>query len=270
MPDLFARLAERTLGLAPIARPLTPPVFATAPAVDPDASTAAEGGSNRPVLSPQPRETPDGPPMPAIEAPRQPAPANAPQLTTAAKRSLDLQSTGEEAGPITGTPGENERPPTPARLTREDAGSTTRIVREVAVPTPRLIGEDHGPTTAMAEMRTEVVPEERLRGRLETRLEAAETSVHATSLPVAAPLPRQRVEAGLDARETSVRATPPRERRREREQAGSDGQVIEVNIGRVEVRALFPPAQPVAPARRASDSALSLADYLKERDGGLR
>jgi hypothetical protein len=46
--------------------------------------------------------------------------------------------------------------------------------------------------------------------------------------------------------------------------------VVEVSIGRIEVRAIFPEPQQLAPVRRASDSALSLADYLKERDRGGR
>jgi hypothetical protein len=45
---------------------------------------------------------------------------------------------------------------------------------------------------------------------------------------------------------------------------------IQVNIGRIEVRALFPPPPALAPVRRAANSALSLADYFKERDRGAR
>jgi hypothetical protein len=68
-------------------------------------------------------------------------------------------------------------------------------------------------------------------------------------------------------------------RRAEKEAAGSRGEAetrrlpdspIEVNIGRIEVRAILPTAQPTAQARPRADSALSLADYLKQRDRGER
>jgi len=60
-----------------------------------------------------------------------------------------------------------------------------------------------------------------------------------------------------------------REREADRDQRQAEP-VVEVSIGRIEVRAVFPEPQPVAPRRRAVDSALSLADYLKQRDRGAR
>ncbi len=45
---------------------------------------------------------------------------------------------------------------------------------------------------------------------------------------------------------------------------------IRVTIGRVEVRAEFPSGAPARPARGSSSPALSLEQYQRQRDGGLR
>jgi hypothetical protein len=47
--------------------------------------------------------------------------------------------------------------------------------------------------------------------------------------------------------------------------------VIRVTIGRIDVRAVFPPAAAApAPARKTPAGALSLDDYLKQRSEGKR
>lgn len=54
MADFFTRLAERTLGVAPVIRPLTTPMFASGPVLagDPVASAAWEDGSSTPTGDP--------------------------------------------------------------------------------------------------------------------------------------------------------------------------------------------------------------------------
>ena len=85
---------------------------------------------------------------------------------------------------------------------------------------------------------------------------------------VDAPVWSQRTPSLLSAPRPSARtATQERERVRSHEQSDA---MVQVNIGRIEVRAVFPQPLTSSPVRRAADSALSLADYLKERDRGAR
>jgi hypothetical protein len=67
--------------------------------------------------------------------------------------------------------------------------------------------------------------------------------------------------------EPAARRSPQTARRQEEAATPS---TVQVTIGRIEVRAVFPDAPPPPRAPRVTDSALSLADYLKERDRGTR
>jgi hypothetical protein len=250
MPDLFARLAERTLGLAPVARPLTPPVFAPAPAVALDNFTPVERTLSRAAHEPlEERAAPTSAPL-IKSPPAQATPeAAARHVTVARERPLERPMAGHVAGRTMQIEAAEESQSAvaahaswPSVETGLDAAGTS--ARATA---PLLI-------EPAAETRNELVAEQQSRRRVETSLDAADTSVRATSLPAAVP----------PARSPSRPA-----RRKEREPGGHTESVVEVNIGRIEVRAIFPP-QPMAPVQRAADSALSLADYLKERDRGLR
>ena len=253
MPDLFARLAERTLGLAPVARPLTPPIFAPAPAIELDHFAPVEQGASRAVDDR--RDPVPARPAPIVRSPAQVVAAATPEFTPAAKRSGDLRLIAQEAGPTTPIrrqiPTElvaEQRAWQPSVETSPDVAS----VRETFTPVTGMRTQEAGQPAPITETRTEFGVEEQSRRRVERSLDAADTSVRATT-PTHPPVSR----------------LTKRQERTDTNQGHAES-VVEVNIGRIEVRAIFPKPQPMAPVRRASDSALSLADYLKERDRGLR
>ncbi|MBV8138825.1 MAG: hypothetical protein JO121_24845 [Deltaproteobacteria bacterium] len=281
MGDLFARLAERTLGMAAVAQPATPARFAPAP------QAAVEPPAPQSVVSPAQVERPNRaralgyPTGPRFDS--EPIRKDATPKVHASKAPLMI---GEDAGAA-------KDHQSPSRIDQ----TTQRVLPKESPPPESSAEEAHGaeidradagaPELLFAQPRPAAPePAERPIAR------AAERRSSAPALPMRRPTQEtptaQAKPEGLAVADRSVdaldravnppalhRPAPPAAPRRssaeaalQRERQSADT-TVEVSIGRIEVRAVLPESQP-APARRAADSALSLADYLKERDRGLR
>jgi hypothetical protein len=269
MADLLARLAERTLGVTEVARPLTPPVFAPAtplavetsaasPPAIPPAHTPRPRREELPPLVPKTEHLPDmegSPFAPGRKAPEskktdedadptaktQPLRNRVEQLFRPALRhdvrepdDSPLEEPAAEQPRGAATEPRSPIVPSPSRPPIIATSATERHARNV-----NLEGRDH----------------EGARGDTATSIDASNRRQPAPPAIPASPHPSARPAA----RETN--------RVRSHEQPDA---TVQVNIGRVEVRAIFPPPPAPPPVRRAAKPALSLADYFKERDRGAR
>ena len=268
MADLFSRLAERTLGVAEVARPLTPAVFTPLPQPTIDAFASAPSPAIPSTHAPQPE--PDAAPR----APKSEQAPDAADLPFAPRRKApESRGTGDHAysttmsEPFRSRVGQVLPPVSPQDSRAPDSAPLEQPAME------------HG-SSAATESRSPIVA-------LPSRRSSVETSAsdpHARSMDprdrddderdkaaisVDAPLWKQPAGPAIPAapRASARTATQERDRVRSHDQADS---TVEVNIGRIEVRAVFPPSPTSSPVRRAADSALSLANYFKERDGGAR
>ncbi len=266
MADLLSRLAERTLGVAGVARPLTPPVFAPAPQVAVGAFTPAP--SSVIPLAHEPRPEPEAPQHVPEAPPRLPKTEQAPDT-----KDLPFAPWGKTPEPR--RTGEDAYPTTKNQQLRSRAGQASLPVSSQDSREP-----DSGPLEnpaaeqrigAASESRSPMMASPSRRPSVET----SATDPHAQSMNHGGrddedtPLWRRPATPALlpTPRASAQTATYERERVRSHEQSGS---AVQVNIGRIEVRAVFPEPLTSSPVRRAADSALSLADYLKERDRGAR
>ena len=266
MADHFSRLAERTLGVAEVARPLTPPVFAPLPQPGVGALVSAPSPAMASAQEPQPE--PDAAPLrPRTEqAPDMKDLPFAPRRNTPAPRATDDDpypaTTKHELRSRVGQillPASPQDSPNSASLEQPGLEQRTSAATESRSPIVALPSRRSGFETAATD------PDARSAepgGRNEDASDKAAISADA-------PLWKQ--PAGLETpavpRVLARTATQQRDRVRSQRQTDS---MVEVNIGRIEVRAVFPPPPASSPVRRAADSALSLADYFKERDGGAR
>lgn len=271
MADLFARLAERALGVAAVARPATQPVFA------PTRPVAVE------ALTPAPWAIPHG-------RDRRPEPEAAVRIPGAERVVADRAPAANDS-PLQVIPVpaetrvaiERSEPPTaiPARVVErieaeipfEAKGQESREREQRTVEQPTM----EQPTGAAAESRSETVawpfrrPVEPI-GTSGTEVRRASQNAGRPAAPDA------RVRAGVP--QPAAPPFPPAAaaaaqtaRTQDKETVQNYGQAdsrVEVRIGRIEVRAVFPEPPPLSPVGRTEDSALSLADYLKERDSGVR
>ena len=261
MANLLARLAERTLGLAPVAKPAIAPLFAPAA----PATIGGPAPGLRPAAPREPAERPEtvqeatrGPSRRREDAPPAMAPPAEKRVTEDAgeQRRAEPRIAAENARAVIfvpGTRGESrslERPIDEKRLPPPVTPVEAQVIEAAAPVEPRVRAQARRETENFqsvppAEPATRITPEER-------RKEPARTA-----LPPLLWAPKK----------TELE---PAGRRAQQEDRGLQDSAIEVNIGRIELRAVFPPPPPAAPVRQRPDPALSLADYLKQRDRGER
>ncbi len=235
MADFLSRLASRALGVAPVARPVVAPVFAPGPRMEAQ------------FFTPAPRRA-------TIARAQSPSPL--PPHTAFAR---------EEAQAPPRVPARVEtREPAPEKseaATATRAAATRVIVARgealgIPQPSPQPSPPRPSPTTSE--------PGEIVRV---SALESIATEDRHATRPSPGELQPER-PAGLDSSGPVARRaeSPPQpERLLYREEPA-----VEVNIGRIEVRAVFPEPQAAPVARSAAPTALSLSDYLSQRDRGAR
>jgi len=260
MTDFLSRLAERTLGLAPVVQPLVRPLSA-------------------PVFEPPPG------PVAAVEVPELAAAPLAPARKPnplARSRPLPEEPEAEQAGD--GRHAEQQAPEAPPP-------------EEVVVPGRESVAAPPGPAPARA-LPAASAPVERAAARRSSQtLEERPARPVAEPPPRRAPRPAHGLEPRLVQETTEPRRprsspreherplvsapapdgpalVPPRRRgRRSAEEAGEPGAAapqegpVQVTIGRVEIRPPAPAPPAEAPRPRWSPPFLSLDDYL-ERSAG--
>ncbi len=243
MPDFLSRLAARTLGLTPVAQPVVPVMY------------AAEGAQ------------PERSPSLGLEEVDKPAvvsgysPATERQPTHGDSRRLDVMPEAPlvpvQRGPV--TPATHDAPYSLSagpRHRESDFPEAPRVPfqaeREIA-PGPPIAAETS--TSPIAESRVRAGSPSAVGGERERVVAAPATPRREMIAETNSPA------AGL----SSFAVQPVSLTRR-----APEAPVIRVNIGRVEVRAEFPPpaARPVT--RRSQSSTLSLEEYARQRKEGLR
>jgi len=248
MADFLTRLAQRTLGLVPVVEPLIAPMFAQGLPMPPEHELVSPPG---PLVEKDIGVQPEAPKRPAAPVNERPLPRATPAAPRIeAPETPEMGSSTEIVPPpppsreITA---KHEAPERPLRVTREVSPS------EVAeLPHP----EEHPPVkpvSAPQPRRGEWLPPEPI-VRLERVVVPPRVRHRVAPPPVERPLPTPPVLVRRPG--VPEAAAPPPE--------------IRVTIGRVEVRSVTAPAPspPPSPARRSS--ALSLEEYLRQRNEGKR
>jgi hypothetical protein len=225
MADFFTRLSARTLGLAPIASPRRPPAYAATPDL-PDVHLEVPAS---PVESDAPFPAPTKIPMAPRPDRREQTPAP-PRATAQAP---------DPAHPL--VPRAVGRPADAPRADAPVPAQPPADTGPFAVPHQPVPDRPAAPavTAARAPAPVQNDPGAQVRPPIETTLPPPAT---------AAPASRPRAEGRSLRRELPQRAAEP-------------APTIAVTIGRVEVRAVMPPA-PAKPAPPRS-TLRSLDDYLK-------
>jgi hypothetical protein len=262
MADFLRRLAERALGVATVAQPAIAPRFAMGPRLADESSgipaEASVGPTNR---------------APSDEPPR---PLRSPQ-TEAQRVEADLPR----------RPAMRDEPPRAQSRIRAETEPNIRLddftprAAETVIARETLESRVEeaepqwqpviAPFAARPELRAEALPEKpewrpstveaQEQRMLEvTRLAANQPEGEEPVLPhpTMPAIPWRGVQGPSHGRQRSHAEEPE-----------ATTPIVRVSIGRVEVRAVFPdPPRPTAPLPRSS--ALSLSEYLKQRDGGMR
>jgi hypothetical protein len=273
MADLLSRLAERALGVAAVARPLTPPVFAPTPQVAVGALTPAPSSAIPPAHELRPE--PEAPPHLSEAPPHVPKREQAPDAkvlplgpwgkTPALRRPVEDAYPATQNQQLPSRAGEPSLPISPPDSRELDSGplekpvSQQRSGADATVSRSPMVASPSRETSAADPHARSMNPggcdDEDARGKAATSVDAAVWRRPATPALLSESWPSART------------AMQERELVRSHEQSDS---MVQVNIGRIEVRAVFPQPPTSSPVRRAADSALSLADYLRERDRGAR
>ncbi len=265
MSDFLNRLTARTLGLAPLAQPIIPTMFApdspwqgvSEPLEQPEVHTS--GASETPLSEERKKATLPAPSEPVSDA--------------------RLQA-GDE--PLVQRPAAILRQSGPTPSLADDQGPP----REKAEPSPSAEAISHRAALVPADAeetlhRAEPAPssDEASAPRQGERepLPGAAAPKGATHLDVQMVVPRtlahgleKATPAGAATDETRRPPAPHPDPGGEAH-TGSQPPVIRVTIGRIEVRAVFPPAAAApAAARKTVAAVLSLDDYLKQRSNGQR
>lgn len=255
MADFLGRLAARALGVATVAQPAIAPRFAPGPRLADESSA---------MLVEAPRVPTDH--VPSNELPR-----------LSSSRDIEAPRAEVATPEFSGRLEERPTPPLPVLAETE----TVIRVDDFAPPDERPEARAQrtepqwptviAPPTAGPELRTDALGEEirslppaveaQVHGVLEvTRVPTKEPTDDEPVLPhpTMPAVPWRGVQAPSNGRPKSQAEEPE-----------TTAPIVRVSIGRVEVRALFPePQRPSAPTPRSS--ALSLSEYLKQRDGGMR
>jgi hypothetical protein len=242
MADIFSRLAERTLGLAAVARPAIAPMFAPGPQIVTEPAEAI-APRPKPVVN---REETEGRSerLPAREVQQD-------ALPTVPKPSAviaEMAAPAVSAEPV-------------SSIARHDVSMATQVTNVDRIPPVR--DAEVQASTIFPPFDGEVLPSSKEARQIDKpvpRVEPSESAL-ARTIEVPSPMPET-----LPREHTPV-ASGRRTNIAEERAATS---VVRVNIGRIEVRAVFSEAPSPAIASPALSSSLSLADYLNQRDGGTR
>jgi hypothetical protein len=301
MADFLTRLASRTLGLAPMAEPVIAPMFA------PDPSLPAMAGSDEPLDAAQqaaepvePRGAAGLPSASPIENAVRPVAARSRPDPTEARLAPpsvgEMTSRAATAAPDDGIVRDSptrRRPPLSSAAASEIADEDALLMPaagamerrspvEASMPaeTP-LLARPYSPDPSRTPAAWREEPADSVVRSVAGRGRGAPLSSWDVGPDESLLLPLNPAETPSmrrDARAPAV-VTPADEleppRRAERGQAAamppSSPPTIEVTIGRVEVRAVHPPA-PVARPKAAAPAApsLSLEEYLRNQNGGRR
>jgi hypothetical protein len=242
MADFFSRLVERTLGLAVVVRPAVATLFAPGPqiAMEPQAVVhgPSEAAANNDTVSLPLAQMQPFPPAPETPQPR---PVFSEPHTVAVPRS-------EPQAPLV-------RPDLPEAKRAIPVARIEPDVRhsDAGSPGPQSFDRPVDPTGELVTRAIKVAREEKPSQPAQPS-SAAAPGPHFI-LPKIDSLPQPQI---------------PLVRRSVEESRPPATAAVSVNIGRIEVRAVFPEAQPLPSAPPAVSSALSLSEYLKQRDGGMR
>jgi len=267
MADFFSRLAERTLGVVAVAKPVIAPLFAPGPqlvaesvALAPQASEAAS--RRHPVPTPAAVVQPLKPPFGTT--PRQPVRHRVAELKPPTGTTPRRPEASEPSVPPIAEPSQPLGP----------AATPERRIPAVPVP-PRKVESE----VPYAEARREPNPRSPLAPAPYVQPTVA-AQFRELPAPVA-PHPEEPIDAqpALAVRRHVAlpemaplidRRPPDAPRSTVREDRTPAAPTVRISIGRIEVRAVYPEPPPQPLAGPEPRSALSLADYLKQRDGGMR
>jgi hypothetical protein len=268
MADLLARLAERTLGVAEVARPLTLPIFAPATPHAVEASSASSYVIS-PVHAPRPK--------PDVLPPLVPKTEHVPDTEDASfaprRETPQSKRTDEDADPETATqPLSRVELAVRAALRQDAREPNDGSLEEPAAEPPRGAATNPRSPIVLSPPRqpmiaTSAIERHTRNVSFEDRDRPGATGDAATSIDASDRRQRMPPVIAAPPRSSARPVVQETNRVRGHEQADS---TIHVNIGRIEVRAVLPPSPTSPPARRTGKPALSLADYFKERDGGTR
>ncbi len=279
MADFLTRLANRTLGLAPLARPLIPPLFAAETFAGPEAAleeVATEPSSQAAAL------------LPAEAEPESPADLSLPPGATASPTARSVQwrqprvrreetrpparAEGPEVAPSTAAGDATPRvaaptsPPLAARSGTAggesgDAGLLLPRNKGLHVTAGRALQPIAYLSGARLEQPGAASPQRTPEVALST-----EAGDEALLMPPVPPQP-----AAVATVEGSI-APPPAAAsdvpRRAEPPPASGPPTIAITIGRVEVRAVQAPAQPRPRPAAPPAPAISLEEYLRRQYGG--
>jgi hypothetical protein len=250
MADFLSRLAARTLGVAAVARPTIPPVFSPSAQVAVEHVSAAPRSHVEANLDPPEATVRAAAPRPAVqklEQPQETLPVSWPRRET----RLDAADMSVRATPA---------PPSVERF--EEVVVRQESPSQAAMPTEAVVKVE-AERVPMSNQAVSYPPVPDRRGS-----EAATEPQQ---------LPNGWYEDGLTSSRLRIEnrviwpSLPPKVAQpAKRQESEPEDSTVEVSIGRVEVRAIFPEARPAPVLRPPAQAALSLADYLKERDRGAR
>ena len=261
--DFLTRLAERTLGLAPVAQPLIAPMFAPGPL----AGAVARSPSEDPAVSADvPWITSEMPSLPVGATGRSPSDTQPiPLVSRSGLSPIGHQGLLDETQPPPPLPvGAAKRPPpnateaTPLRTAPEGA---------TGPQTPST------PLAVAQQARSGLPPPVGATGRSPSDVQQA--TPFPTTLESVTEHQAPSTPPGIRVRPARGTGRPPsRSGRPAIPVAALESRsppTVRVTIGRIEVQAMVPPSPPApraGPERRAP--VLPLGDYLKERDAGKR
>jgi hypothetical protein len=243
MADFFSRLAGRTLGLVAVARPAIAPLFAPGPQILTETEDASVARPKPVVDREEPAWLPrrSAPPVETNDPPaavRKPAPAVA-EDAAATISTEPRTATAKPPLPAIASTADPD-PIKPIALNREpSAWATLPSVTPIFDPRVQEPAAQIEPASS---------------DPFDSRVAPLATNL----FPNNETLPRE------------FRTRPSASRPNITVDREQPAPVVRVDIGRIEVRAMFPesPAPRIAPPELSSS--LSLTDYLQQRDGGTR
>jgi len=245
MANYFDRLAGRTLGIIPVAQPLVPPITAAAPHLELAAPLEVKTDVTQPSVE-DGRSAMHWSLHPSLPPPEETDftmhRASPPNSRTAVNRDTAAARAIVHSIPAS----EPESPATASTWMR----SVRSAHRDARTFSPENVIEENnfeGDAVARAHQQPPLVTEEPILGRVLARPTEA--------TPSQPPFPQSQSHRSQPDGFIDSAAAP----------------TIRITIGRVDVRAQFPPSvNPPSPARPGRASALSLEQYEKQRREGRR
>ncbi|MCC6444421.1 MAG: hypothetical protein IT210_13330 [Armatimonadetes bacterium] len=288
MADFLTRLAERALGLAPTVEPVIAPRFAPGPGFEPEEQEPMPVFEEQSIEPPRQDDAASRlPDPPALRnSPFAPAPLR-PEPEPAAATEESASSEATRPQPMSAdvriyAPDRQSAPllPLPEAPTVADISSQSAGMSQVSAPIPTAPieplpqapqAQNVGQAQSIQERQAvkTILPYE-AQVTVDTIQPRPRTEGHEPLVAEEpAPGPIRPLPVHPVAARPQVSSPPERAAGRDAPADESGPPPIRVTIGRVEVRAVFPPPRPKAePAK--SGPALSLEDYLKQRSGGTR